>query len=191
MRKEPGSPDAAMSMTPKKKNGKRKTIGFLPFLPVLLALPGAVATVLGLILPFADLVTKNPYTSKVEHDPMTLSAWGKRHEAALVVGDGYAFFEVMRGFAWALAIAAPLLLLLLLWNRFDRRSVELRWTVAGGGALIALASVLFFIFAFLFSVKAAVPDVGTRVFLLTAPYCSLAGGILSGIVSFFAVRRDL
>lgn len=180
-----------MSMQKKKKTGKQKNVGFLPFLPVLLALPGAIATILGLILPFADLVTKHPYTTEVAHDPMTLSAWGKKQEAALVVGDGYAFFEVMRGFAWAVAIASLLLLLLLLWNRFDRRSVELRWTVAGGGALLALASVLFFIFAFLFSVKAAAPDVGTRVFLLAAPYCSLAGGILCGVVSFFAVRRDL
>ena len=167
---------------------KKKT-GFLPFLPLLCALPGAVAAILGLFLPYADRLTKQPYTDTVDRQAMTLSEWGKQHDMLRELGEkGFPHFETARTFAWVIAIASVAVLVLLLYSRLDRTK-GVFWVCAGAGALLALASVLAFLFAVFFSVGAG--NENKRVLLSVAPYCTLAGGLLVGAVTFFAVRRDL
>ena len=175
---------------PTRRTVKPKRTGLSKFLPLIGMLPGVVLTILGLLLPFAVHVLKNPYTGKIERDVRTLSQWGSRHDAMREIGgEGFAFFSAARGLAWTVAVATGLLLLLLIFSRFNTRSRELNWTVAGAAALLALASVVFFVFAVLFTVSAG--GEGTRVLLSAAPYCTLFGGTCLGAVSFFAVRPDL
>ena len=168
-------------------NKKRQT-GLFPFVPLFCALPGVVATFFGLFLRYADLLSKN-LLGEVERTPRTLFEWGTQHDALRELGEkGYAYFGAARGFAWAIAVAAALVFLLFLLSRFSR-SKELSWCVAGSGALLVLASIIAFFFAVLFSVSAETES--SRVLLSVAPYCTLAGGIVTGSLAFFTVRRDL
>ena len=172
-----------------KKNKSGKT-GFLPFLPLVFALPGAVAAILGLIVPFAVQLTKRPYIEEIERESRSLSGWGSLHDSMREIGgDGFRFFGAARGFAWAVAIAAGLAFLLLLWSRFDRRAPELKWIVAIGGVLLVLASVLSFVFAVLFAFSAE--SDGSRVLLSVGAYLTLSGGVVCGVSSFLAVRGAL
>ena len=169
-------------------NTKKRT-GLRLFLPLLCALPGAIAAILGLVLPYADQVTKNPIADAVVRETRTLSEWATQHEGRIEIsGEGYAHFAAARGFAWAIAIAAVATFLLLLYSRFDRSKGTL-WCSAGAGAILVLLSIVAFLFAVFFSVSAG--NESTRVLLSAAPYCTLAGGIAVGAVSFFAVRSDL
>ena len=175
---------------PTRKTAKPKRLGILPFLPLVGTLPSVALAILGLLLPFAVHVSKNPYTGEIERDARTLSQWGSQHDAMRELGgEGFAFFSAARGLAWTVAVAAGLLLLLLIFSRFVTRSRELNWTVAGIGVLLALASVVFFVCAVLFAVSCG--GEGTRVLLSAAPYCTLFGGTCLGVVSFFTVRRAL
>ncbi len=169
-------------------NTKKRT-GLRLFLPLLCALPGAIAAILGLILPYADQVTKNPHADTVVRETRTLSEWATQHEGRIEIGaDGYAHFDAARGFAWAIAIASVAVFLLLVLSRFDRSKGTL-WCTAGAGAILVLLSIVAFLFAVLFSVSAEIES--SRVLLSAAPYCTLAGGIAVGAVSFFAVRSYL
>ena len=153
---------------------KKRRSGFLSFVPLFCALPGAVAAVLGLILRYADLLSKD-LNGEIRRTPRTLSEWGTQHDALRELGEkGYAYFGATRGFAWTIAIASVSLFLLLLLSRFVR-SKQLYWSVAGAGALLVLASIVAFLFAVLFSVTAGTDS--SRVLLSAAPYCTLAGGI--------------
>ncbi|MBP5427686.1 MAG: hypothetical protein J6Z04_00150 [Clostridia bacterium] len=173
-----------------RKTAKTKQSGFLPFLPLIGTLPSVVLAILSLLLPFAVLVSKNPYTGEIGREARTLSQWGRLHDAVREIGgEGFAFFSAARGLAWTVAVATGLLLLLLILSRFVTRSRELNWTIAGVGVLLALASVIFFVFAVLFTVSAGGEE--TRVLLSAAPYCTLFGGTCLGVVSFFTVRRAL
>lgn len=168
----------------------REKPGFFALLPLAFALSGVVLSILGLILPFASRLTKNPLTKTIVRETMTVSEWDRQHDAAREIGgDGYAFFSAARGFAWVIAIAAGVVLLLLLLSRFVHRSAELNWTVAGTGVLLAFASVVFFVCAVLFAVSAG--GEGTRVLLSAGAYLTLSGGIVVGISAFLAVRRAL
>ena len=169
----------------------KKRAGLLPFLPPLCALPGAIAAVLGLFLPYADRVVKNPVSESetLTRESKTLSEWATQHEGRIEIGaDGYAHFSAAQTFAWAIAIAAVAVFLLLLYSRIDR-SKGAFWCCAGAGALLVLLSVVAFLFAVAFSVAAG--NESMRVLLSVAPYCTLVGGTLVGAVSFFAVRSDL
>ena len=169
-------------------NTKKRT-GLRLFLPLLCALPGAIAAILGLVLPYADQVTKNPIADAVVRETRTLSEWATQHDAAREIGgDGYAHFDAARGFAWVIAIASVAVFLLLVLSRFDRSKGTL-WCTAGAGAILVLLSIVAFLFAVFFSVSAG--NETTRVLLSAAPYCTLAGGIAVGAVSFFAVRSYL
>lgn len=173
-----------------KTKPQRKKTGFPPFLPLLFALPGVVLSILGLLLPFAARVTKNPYTGKIVREAMTVSKWGEQHDGMREIsGDGFAFFSAARGFAWAIAVAAGVLLLLLVLSRVYPRSSDLRWTTAVAGVLLVLASVMAFVFACLFSISASGEEI--RVLLSTAPYLTLCGGAVVGISAFLAVRHRL
>ena len=175
---------------PKKKKAKGKKAGFLPFLPLAFSLPGVVASVLGLILPFASRLTKSPYTGKIDREVKTLSEWGRLHDASRDVGGrGFVSFSPARGLAWTVAISAALVLFLLVLSRVYPRSKDLIWTTAVAGVLTAFASVVFFIFAVFFAVSAGSDSV--RVILSAAPFCTLGGGIVVGSSAFLAVRRDL
>ena len=175
---------------PEKRKTKRKKAGSLPYLPLAFALPGAVASILGLFLPFASRLTKSPYTGKIEREVKTLSEWGRLHDARRDVGGrGFASFSSARVFAWVIAISAVIVLFLIVLSRVYRRSADLRWTTAFAGVLTAFAAVVFFIFAVFFAVSAGGENV--RVILSAAPFCTLGGGIVAGASAFFAVRRDL
>ena len=166
-----------------------KRTGLRLFLPLLCALPGAIAAILGLVLPYADQVTKNPLAEEVVRETRTLSEWATQHEGIREIGgDGYAHFDAARGFAWVIAIASVAVFLLLVLSRFDRSKGTL-WCTAGAGAILVLLSIVAFLFAVFFSVSAG--NESTRVLLSVAPYCTLAGGIAVGAVSFFAVRSYL
>ena len=166
-----------------------KRTGLRLFLPLLCALPGAIAAILGLVLPYADQVTKNPLADTVVRETRTLSEWATQHEGIREIGgDGYAHFDAARGFAWVIAIASVAVFLLLVLSRFDRSKGTL-WCTAGAGAILVLLSIVAFLFAVFFSVSAG--NESTRVLLSVAPYCTLAGGIAVGAVSFFAVRSYL
>lgn len=174
---------------PTRRTVKPKRTGLSKFLPLIGTLPGVVLTILGLLLPFAVHVLKNPYTGKIERDARTLSQWGSRHDAMREIGgDGYAHFDAARGFAWVIAIASVAVFLLLVLSRFDRSKGTL-WCTAGSGAILVLLSIVAFLFAVFFSVSAG--NESTRVLLSAAPYCTLFGGTCLGAVSFFAVRPDL
>lgn len=169
-------------------NTKRRT-GLRLFFPLLCALPGAIAAILGLVLPYADQVTKNPLADEVVRETRTLSEWATQHEGIREIGgDGYAHFDAARGFAWVIAIASVAVFLLLVLSRFDRSKGTL-WCTAGSGAILVLLSIVAFLFAVFFSVSAG--NESTRVLLSAAPYCTLFGGTCLGAVSFFAVRPDL
>lgn len=169
-------------------NTKRRT-GLRLFLPLLCALPGAIAAILGLVLPYADQVTKNPLADEVVRETRTLSEWATQHEGIREIGgDGYAHFDAARGFAWVIAIASVVVFLLFVLSRFDRSKGTL-WCTAGSGAILVLLSIVAFLFAVFFSVSAG--NESTRVLLSAAPYCTLFGGTCLGAVSFFAVRPDL
>ena len=175
---------------PDKRNNKGKKAGILPFLPLAFATPGATLSILGLILPFASLLTKNPATDAIIRESRTLAAWANQNDAMReVTGEGFRFFGVARGFAWAVAVGACVTLLLLLWTRLAPTETRPRWYVAGAGFLLALAAVVFFLFAVLFSVSAG--GEGSRVLLSVGAYFSLSGGLLTGVSSFVAVRRSL
>ena len=166
----------------------KKRAGTLPLALLFCTLPGVVAAFLGLFLRYADLLSKN-LLGEIEWTSRTLSEWGTQHDALRELGEkGYAYFGAARGFAWAIAVAAAMVFLLFLLSRFSR-SKELSWCVAGSGALLVLASIIAFFFAVLFSVSAETES--SRVLLSVAPYCTLAGGMLTGSLAFFAVRRDL
>ena len=166
----------------------KKRAGTLPLALLFCTLPGVVAAFLGLFLRYADLLSKN-LLGEIERTSRTLSEWGTQHDALRELGEkGYAYFGAARGFAWAIAVAAALVFLLFLLSRFSR-SKELSWCVAGSGALLVLASIIAFFFAVLFSVSAKTES--SRVLLSVAPYCTLAGGMLTGSLAFFAVLRDL
>lgn len=167
----------------------KKRTGFRLFLPLLFTLPGVVAAILGLILPYADRVTKNPVAGTVDRKTMTLSEWVTQHDAAREIGgDGYAWLPASQILAWVIAIASVAVFLLLLLSRFDRTKGIL-WSTAGAGAILALLSVIGFLCAVAFSVSAGSESM--RVLLSAAPYCTLAGGMAVGAVSFFAVRSGL
>lgn len=175
---------------PEKRKEKGKKAGFLPFFPFAFATPGAVLSILGLFLPFAALLTKNPATDAIVRESRTLSEWANQNDALREVsGKGFRFFGAAQGFAWAVAVGASLTLFLLLWSRLAPTETRPRWYVAGTGVLLALASVGFFIFAVLFSVSVGAE--GSRVLLSVGAYLSLSGGLLTGISSFLAVRRAL
>ena len=175
---------------PEKKKAKRKKARFLPYLPLVFALPGAVASIFGLLLPFASRLTKSPYTGKIDREVKTLSEWGLLHDASRDVGGrGFASFGEARVFAWSIAVSAVLVPFLIVLSRVYRRSVDLRWTTAVAGVLLVFASVVFFIFAVLFAVSAGSENV--RVILSAAPFCTLGGGIVVGSSAFLAVRRNL
>ena len=167
----------------------KKRAGFLPFLPLLCTLPGVVAAFLGLFLPYADKVTKNPVAETVDRNSMTLSEWATQHEALREIGgEGYAYFGAARSFSWVVAVTAACVFLLLLLSRFDR-SKSVVWCCAGAGAVLVLLTVVAFLLSVFFSVAAG--SESSRVLLSVAPYGTLVGGTLVGAVSFFAVRRDL
>ena len=175
---------------PNKKNAKRKGKGFLSFLPLILSLPGVAASVLALLLPFAVRLTKNPLTEKYRRERMTLSEWGKQHDGLFELdGKGFAFFSETRGFVWTVAVLAGVVLITLLVSRFVRRSKDLSRILAMLGVLLTLCAVVCFVFAVLFSASAS--NDGTRVLLTTGAFLPLIGGVLNGIVTFFAVRREL
>ena len=175
---------------PEKKKAKGKKAGFLPYLPLAVAVPAAVASILGLLLPFASRLTKSPYTGKIEREVKTLSEWGRLHDAGRDVGGaGFASFSSARVFAWAIAISSVIVLVLLILSRIYPRSKDLSWSTAVAGVLTAFAAVVFFVFAVLFAVRAGGENV--RVILSAAPICSLVGGLVAGVSAFFAVRRDL
>lgn len=167
---------------------KKNRSGFLPFVPLIAALLGAVAAVLGLVLRYADLLSKD-LLGEIKRTARTLSEWGTQHDALRELGEkGFAYFGAARGFAWAIAIASVAVSLLLLYSRFDR-SKGTSWFIAGAGALLVLSSIIAFLFAVLFSVSAETES--SRVLLSVAPYCTLAGGTVTGSLAFFTVRRDL
>ena len=175
---------------PEKRNTKGKKTGFLPFLPLTFATPGAALAILGLVLPFASLLTKNPATEAIIRESRTLAAWANQNDAMReVTGEGFRFFGAAFGFAWAVAVGACVTLLLLLWERLAPTETRPRWYVAGAGVLLALASVGFFLFAVLFSVSAG--GELSRVLLSVGAYLTLSGGLLTGVSSFIAVRRSL
>ena len=172
---------------PEKKKAKRNKTGLLP---LAFALLGAVASVLGLLLPFAVRLTKNPYTGKIKREAMTLSEWGRSHDALREMGSGgYSFFGAARGLAWTVAVAAGTVLLLLVVSRLTCPSRDLSWTVVVLGVLLALLSVVCFVSSVLFAVSLG--SDATRVLLLFGAYLPLAGGLVSGVSAFFAVRRQL
>ena len=83
----------------------KKRAGFLPFLPLLCTLPGVVAAFLGLFLPYADKVTKNPVAETVDRNSLTLSEWATQHEALREIGgEGYAYFGAARSFSWVVVL---------------------------------------------------------------------------------------
>lgn len=175
---------------PEKRKEKGKKTGFLPFLPLAFATPGAVLSILGLVLPFATLLTKNPATDAIVRESRTLSEWASQNDALREIsGKGFRFFGAARGFAWAVAVGACVTLLLLLWSRLAPNETRPRWYVAGAGVLLALAAVVSFLFAVLFSVSRG--GEGSRVLLSVGAYLSLSGGLLTGTSSFLAVRRAL
>ena len=175
---------------PDRKKKRKKQTGLLPYLPLAFALPGTTSSILGLILPFAARLTKNPYTGKIKREAMTLSEWGRSHDALREIGSGgYSFFGAARGLVWTVAVTAGIVLLLLVVSRFARPSRELCWTVVILGVLLALASVVCFVCSVLFAVSLG--SDATRVLLLVGAYLPLAGGLVSGVSAFFAVRRQL